>query len=467
MNEQQKYEVIKALVDHGGNKNRAALTLGCSRRTIDRHISGYKAEGKAYFIHGNHGRSPVHTLSEEAKQDIIDLYLNTYYDANFAHFTELIGERHHVFVSESAIRNMLKDAEILSPLATRKTKRMHKARLKAKMKQAKTKKEEQQLHAQLLAMEDAHPRRPRCSRFGEMIQMDASLHLWFGQEKATLHLAIDDATGLIVGAWFERQETLRGYYCVLNQILTTYGIPFMFYTDRRTVFEYRKSGSQDRAEDSFTQFSYACKTLGIQIETTSVPQAKGRIERLNGTMQTRLPVELRLEGVSTIEQANECLPRLIAKHNAKFALNSNSMPSVFEIQPSAEKIDLTLAVLTERVVDNGHAIRFENHFYRTLKKEGAPVYFRKGTKGLVIRTFSGSLFFSTDEGIFALEEIPSHERTSKNFDPPQPASQTKKIYIPPATHPWRRTSFSTFCKKQERLYYDVGLQRHFPVTGSD
>jgi hypothetical protein len=103
---------------------------------------------------------------------------------------------------------------------------------------------------------------------------------------------------------------------VLEQILTNYGIPYLFYTDRRTIFEYRKSGSQDTADDFFTQFSYACKQLGIQMETTSIPQAKGRIERLNQTMQSRLPVELRLEGVTTIEQANEFLPGFIAQQCA-------------------------------------------------------------------------------------------------------------------------------------------------------
>lgn len=70
--------------------------------------------------------------------------------------------------------------------------------------------------------------------------MDASLHPWFGREKSQLHIAVDDATGDIVGAYFDAQETLNGYYHVLEQILKTYGIPYMFYTDRRTVFEYNK-----------------------------------------------------------------------------------------------------------------------------------------------------------------------------------------------------------------------------------
>jgi hypothetical protein len=214
------------------------------------------------------------------------------------------------------------------------------------------------------------------------------------------------------------------------------------------LFTATADGNQDIANDSFTQFRYARKQFGVQIKTTSIPQAKGRIERLNQTMQSRLPVELRLRGADTIEQANEYLPRFIAKYNARFALDSNSIPSVFDEQPSQEKIDLTLAVIAERTVDSGHSIRFDNSFFRTLNQNGAPVNFYQGIKGLVIRTFSGSLFFSVDEGIFVLEEIPLHERTSKNFDFKPIQDKPKKRYIPPANHPWRLAAFSAFVKKQ-------------------
>ena len=450
MNDQQAYAVVKELVDHGGNKERAALTLGCTKRTIDRHIAGYRAEGKEYFIHGNRGRQPAHALCESEKADIIDLYLNKYSDANFAHFAELLARKENINVSESVVRNILSAADVLSPKANRKTRREYVKRLREALAATKSKKEAARIQTRIVESEDAHPRRPRCANFGEMIQMDASLHNWIDGCKWTLHIAIDDATGIIVGAWFELQETLRGYYQVFKQILTTYGIPFMFYTDRRTVFEYRKSGSKEIAEDSFTQFSYACKQLGVLIETTSVAQAKGRVERLIQTMQSRLPVELRLEGVTTIEQANEFLPGFIARYNARFALPSDNIPSVFDKQPSQEKIDMTLAVITERTVDNGHSIRFDKTYFRTLNRMGRIDYLVKGTKGLVIRTFSGELYFSVDDLVFALEEIPLHERTSKNFDFKPPTDKPRKKYIPPANHPWRVAAFKAFAEKQKR-----------------
>ena len=155
----------------------------------------------------------------------------------------------------------------------------------------------------------------------------------------------------------------------------------MFYTDRRTVFEYKKKNSPKLENDTFTQFSYACKQLGVALKTTSIPQAKGRIERLFKTLQSRLPVELRLAGVNTLEQANEFLNSYIKKFNAQFALPLNPTMSVFETQPSAEKIDLFLSVLTPRVVDAGHSIRFNNHRYRMLDESGIHTNYRKGTNG--------------------------------------------------------------------------------------
>jgi hypothetical protein len=108
---------------------------------------------------------------------------------------------------------------------------------------------------------------------------------------------------------------------------------------------------------------------------------------------------------------------------------------VFAAQPSQEKIDLTLAVLTERTVGNGHSIRFAKQYFRTANANGSTVCFYKGTRGLVIRTFTGALFFSVGDCLLALEEIPLHERTSKNFDFWPPETKPKKRYIPTPGQP--------------------------------
>lgn len=457
MEEQQKYEVIKKLVDTNGNKERAALTLGISRRQVNRLIAAYKERGKAAFVHGNRGRKPAITISDEIRNTVVDLYRTKYYEANFTHFTELLAKHEGITLSVSAVTSFLETEHILSPRVTKAKKKRIKKELERQKKTAKTKKEAEKIQTNIVAVEDAHSRRPRCAYFGELEQMDASPYKWFGTEKTTLHIAVDDATGMITGACFDDQETLKGYYNIYAQILRRYGIPYSFFTDRRTVFTYKKKNAPDIGEDNCTQFAYACKQLGTKIEYSSVPQAKGRVERMFETLQSRLPVELRLAGITSIEGANEFLDSYIDKFNAKFALPTDNIKSVFETQPSEETINLTLAILTERTVDCGHCIRFNNHYYRMLNNRGIQEHYRKGTKIMVIQAFDGTLFCSVnDEKVYALDEIPEREQKSKELDADYKKPEPIKKYIPPMNHPWRSKTFWKFVKSQEHhLMYDI------------
>ena len=456
MDEQKKYEVIKALADHpNGNKDRAALTLGCTKRHINRMLAGYRREGKAFFVHGNRGRKPATTIPEETRNTVVDLYRNKYYQANFRHYTELLEERENIRISPSSVAKILEAESILSPRVTKARKKRIKKELLIKKENASSKKEADAIQANLVAVEDAHSRRPRCAYFGEMQQMDASPYEWVPGQTWHLHLALDDATGTVTGAWFDTQETLSGYYHVFHPILTNYGIPYQFFTDRRTIFTYKQKNSPSLDEDTYTQFAYACKQLGVLLESSSVPQAKGRVERLNQTLQSRLPVELRLAGITTIEGANEFLHSYIKKFNAKFSLPIHHTKSVFVEQPSDETINLILAVLNERTVDCGHCIRFQNQHYRMLDNRGLQVHYRNGTKTMVIQAFDGSLYCCVnDKEIYALEKVPERYPSSKELDAEQPAQKPKKKYIPPMNHPWRRSAFRKFVQNQPHHFED-------------
>lgn len=450
MDENRKYEVIKGLVDHpDGNKQRAALSLGCTLRHVNRMIAGYKEHGKEFFVHGNKGRKPAITIPEDTRSNIVDLYRTKYFDTNFTHFTELLEEVEGIHISTSCVANILEAEYIFSPKVTKAKKKRVKKELDAMKKTAKTQKEADTIQANIVAVEDAHSRRPRCAYFGELQQMDASSYVWFGSEKATLHVAVDDATGTVTGAWFDKEETLNGYYHVFYQILTSYGIPYKFFTDRRTVFTYKKKNTPSVDEDTYTQFAYACKQLGVALEASSVPQAKGRVERLNQTLQSRLPAELRLAGVTTIDGANEFLNSYIKKFNAKFALPIHSTKSVFEVQPSDEKINLILAVLAERTIDSGHCIQHARHYYRLLDTHGMQIHYLKGTKVMTIKAFDGSMYCCVnDKDIYSLEEIPAREKKSKDIDSDYEQPKPQKRYIPPMDHPWRRSAFNKFVKSQ-------------------
>ena len=200
MDEQKKYEVIKMLAEHpDGNKDRAALTLGCTRRHINRMLAGYRAQGKGFFIHGNKGRKPAHTVPDDIKADIVNLYRTKYYEANFEHFTELLERNEGIKLSASAVAKILEAEYILSPKVTKAKKKRVKRELEKKKKAAKTKKEVAEIQTNLVAVEDAHSRRPRCAYFGELEQMDATPYEWIPGQVRHLHLAIDDATGRTTG----------------------------------------------------------------------------------------------------------------------------------------------------------------------------------------------------------------------------------------------------------------------------
>ncbi len=451
MNELKKYEVIKELVDHNGNKNRASKKLGISRRQVDRLIIKYKEKGKSSFVHGNRGHIPTKALDKSISEDIILLYKNKYQDWNFNHFKEFLEKEENIKVSYNFIYKTLTKAGILSPKARKKTKRAYaKQKLLQERKINLTMSNEQIEHIvnHEMALEDSHPRGEKPKYFGEVIEQDGSIHEWFGGIKTCLHLAIDKATSTIVGAWFDKQETLNGYYHVFYQILTNYGIPYKFFTDNRTVFNYISLNPDKRTSDKdvLTQYGYACKQLGVELQTSSVSQAKGLIERTNGTFQGRLVNELKLHGITSIERANKYLLEVFIPYfNQRFAMEHQKFPSVFETSPSMENINYTLAVLTPRKIDNGNSIKYQNKYYQPYLNNQLKCFTPK-TECLVIKAFNGELFVTIDEQILELKELIRNKKFSKEFDETVKIKEKKK-YIPPMTHPWKLASFKKQIQK--------------------
>ena len=227
-------------------------------------------------------------------------------------------------------------------------------------------------------------------------------------------------------------------------------IPYKFVTDNRTVFNYMSLNPDKRTSDKdvLTQYGYACKQLGIDLETTSVSQAKGLIERDNGTFQGRLVQELRLNNITTIDEANKYLIEIfVPKFNSKFALDYKKFKSVFEESPIEEKINYTLAVLTPRKIDNGNSIKYYGKYYQPYLNNELKCFVSK-TDCLVIKAFNGDLLVTIDNQVLELKELSRNERFSKNFDEVIEVKEKKK-YIPPMSHPWKLKSF---LKQMERSH---------------
>lgn len=449
MKEQSKYEVIQQVGLGRKTKRRAAVELGLSVRQVDRLTHKYLEEGKQGFLHGNVGRAPSNKLSKPDADHIVNLFRGKYQGFNIRHFHEHLITEEEFTISETSLRRLLRRRHIASPKAQRRTKRAIKKELEEQNHRRELSQREKK---QLIALEEVdplkvHPTKPRARYVGELIQMDASCHNWFGEneEKATLHAAIDDNSGTLVGMHFEEQETLHGYYQILNQILTQYGVPAKFLTDRRTVFDYQKRAGSPTTENPLTQFGYACQQLGVALEVTSIPQAKGRVERLFETLQSRLVSEFKLHNIHTIEEANQFLIGFVKQFNQQFASPIQDNMGVFEARPTAARIDQILARVAERTVSKGNTIRFANRYYQT-HNETDVVFLPPKTKMMVIQTLSNKLYATAPDGtVYALVEVPKVAAYSAEFDLAAPVPKASGVrHIPAANHPWRLANYRDY-----------------------
>ena len=459
--EQTKYEIIKNLVDNNGNKRRAAIKLGITIRQVNRLIQTYIKQGKAGFVHGNRGRLPKKTISQELKDKILELYKSKYYDANFKHFQELLKEYEHISISYTALYTLLRKSSILSPKVQKSTIKLEKKKIKlAKRNNEKLSEGQKDLIVKnnILDSYDAHSRIPRLKYFGECLEMDVCEDYWLGKDfgKLSLHGAIDNATGTICGLYFDKHETLNGYYHLFERIWLNFGIPAKFLTDNRTVFIYNGLKQKSLEKDTLTQFGYACQTLGVELETTSIPEKKSRIERLWGSLLSRLSIELRLAGINNIEDANKFLITYTTKYNELFALPIDYTTSVF-VKADKSLINNTLAIISTRVFDKGCSIKYKNKIYLAYKGK-QQMNFSRNTKCLVIKTFDDRLLCNVDDELYQLVELEDRQQYSKNFDLEQQEKKRKySTYIPPLTHPWKMASYLAYLlsnKRTEDYAYD-------------
>ena len=407
LNDAYVESVIKKAMSGKLTTGQAAAKLGVSKQYVNKLKRAYAEKGAAAFRHGNGGRDRPWKTDSATEARIIGLYGGKYAGFNFRHFLEKLNEAEGIAISYAALHRILASSGFKSPKGH-------------KPKRGKAK----------------HPSRPRRKGFGELLQIDASIHNWFGDSlpKATLHGAIDDAAGTVMGLWFEKEETLRGYYEMTWQILNKCGIPEAFYGDNRTIFEFRKLSERDQTidRDVHINFRRMCRQLGIELITTSISQAKGRIERLWGTLQSRLISELRIRGITAIGAANSYLPEFMADYNRRFAIRPDMESSVFAPAPSPKEIDFYLSPEFQRTADNGSSFGFEGRRHQLVDEDGIVARIPPKTVIDIYVTRSGKRVAVFDGGLWGLAEV--EERQAE----PKPKQAGRPKFVPGPNHPWRR-----------------------------
>jgi hypothetical protein len=209
-----------------------------------------------------------------------------------------------------------------------------------------------------------HPQGARRDCFGELIQIDGSPHDWFEGRgaKCCLLVAIDDATSRLCSLHFEPSETTAGYFKLMCKYISQYGLPLATYSDRHGIF---RINLPNVSEDTETQFGRAAWELGIEVICARSPEAKGRVERVNQTLQDRLIKEMRLSGISTIEAANAYLPTYMAAHNKRFSVAAKSTEDAHRRELPEPKVhDFILSHQEERKLTKNLEISYSNMIYQ-------------------------------------------------------------------------------------------------------
>lgn len=359
----RRHAIITQLIDKLITRQQAATTLGLSLRQIDRLKKGYLQEGPSVLVHKNTGRKPAHAIKEEVINEVIRIKaLDGFRDANINHFRELLMEYHNISICYSSLYTILHNAGYSSPL---KKKRPSK-----------------------------HRRRQRKPYFGQLLQIDATPFEWFSDGKRyALHAAIDDATGTVTGAYFTHNECLLGYLEIMRQTALSYGIPQTVYSDKHTIFRSPKTDRLSLEEElagkkvNLTQFGRSLHDLGINLIHAHSPQAKGRIERLWVTLQSRLPVEFTLRNITTIEQANEFMSEYLKMFNNGFSVN-NDAPDIFVPFEGNYDIDAYLCTRHIRTVDNGATFSINRRIFKVVD-DGYPIIPKSSKVDVLISTRKG------------------------------------------------------------------------------
>jgi transposase len=413
----------------------AADQLGLSERQLRRLLAAYRKEGAAAIPHRNRGRPPAHALGAAVRARVLALSRETYAATNDSHFRDLLEEREGIALSLSAVRRIRRAAGEASPRQRRPP-----------------------AHRQ---------RRERRPREGMLLQLDGSPHDWLQGRGPwlTLLAAIDDATGKVAGAVWREQEDSLGYLALLAEIVTAVGRPEAVYHDRSGIFvhhdhERETLEEQLAGEREPRQVGRALAELGIASIAAQSPQAKGRIERLFGTLQDRLVAELALAGAASQAAAAAVLAEFLPRFNRRFGVPAAEPGAAYRPLPPELDVRQVCCLKHRRVVANDDTIAFEGRRLQLVPGRERLTYVRAAVE--VRQHLDGTLSVWYGERELAWRPAPPDARALRGREqvtaprgaaattderpaadraaarPPPGAPPTRAPRKPGPGHPWRK-----------------------------
>ncbi len=313
----------------------------------------------------------------------------------------------------------------------------------------------QEIEHSLVPPNKSHYRLDKEFIFGEIVEMDASQHMWFGNTTCHLHAAIDKWTGRVLALHFDNQETLNGYFTITKNLIEEYGIPSTIVTDNRRIFTTIKNDDPIFDTAAYakavgnTHYKKSMDTLGIDLYTTSISQAKGTVERLFGTLQDKLVNELNMNNIDSIKKANLFLNGFLAEYNDMFANNDYTTSDFIRIDENMN-LDHYLCKSYTRTIDSGCAFKFNEQYYKVYNEYGAVLNLKKKTQIILLETFDGKIVVNHMGEVFYPRSIENNELSAPTFASIEETKERKK-YIPPENHPWRKYNIITMGKEKARI----------------
>jgi len=406
-----RLDVIQQVVGKRRTQKEAARRLGLSIRQVKRLLLRYRQLGAVGLISGHRGKRPNNAIADSVREAILGLVRKHYNDFGPTLAAEKLREKHQHKLSRETLRQWMIADGLWQP---------------KRRKQA-----------------CIHQRRPRRPCLGELVQIDGSPHHWFEDRGpyCTLIVFVDDATSRLMALRMVPTETTRAYMETLDDYLHRHGRPAALYSDKHSIF--RVNHPEHQGE--ITQFTRAIKTLDIEPIHANTPQAKGRVERANQTLQDRLVKELRLQGVSDIQDANAFLPTFIEDYNQRFAVAPQNPGDTHRpVLHDQTELAQILCLHHTRTLSKNLTFQFKNREYQ-LQGQGKGYRLRR-TKVTLCEAFNGLVTIlhkghTLDYRILAQGEPPiplNDEKTLRStVDQSRARQQTRPNWKPAPDHPWR------------------------------
>lgn len=412
--EQYKFDVITKVLKKEIKPGLASKLLGVSPRQIRRLKTAVREYGASAFIHKLKGRQGNHHIDPLVKEKALAVIKETYSDFKPTFATEKLREIHSIHVSHETTRLWMMQEGLW-----------------------KSRKQKQSGY---------HSWRPRKEYFGELGQFDGSYHLWFEDRfidekgnsiEVCLLASIDDATGEITKASFSANEGVVAVFTFWKEYVQDLGKPLSIYLDKFSTYKINHKAAVDNSE-LITQFQRTMRQLNVILITAHSPQAKGRIERLFGTLQDRLVKEMRLVNILTPEQGNRFLKEVfIPAFNNKFAVVPVKEGDVHKplLKEEKEQIRHIFSIHETRRVNLDFTIQFKNNWYQLTEIQPATV--RPLMVVLMETWLDGSvhiIFRGYELAFIVLPEKPKKQRIKQ----PTILTTHKLNWKPASNHPWRR-----------------------------